>query len=77
MNKYISHCVGVVFVEPLGSGVMNRRWVSTVLMLFFKAQQPLVCQDLLTLEASRSNSDTPHSVGLLWTWDLPDAETST
>jgi hypothetical protein len=27
--------------------------------------------------ASRSHSDTPHSVGLLWTSDQPDAETST
>jgi hypothetical protein len=33
------------------------------------ARQPLVCQDLLIIEASRSHSDTPHSVGLLWTSD--------
>jgi hypothetical protein len=33
-------------------------------------------QGLLTVEASRSHSDTPHSVGLLWTSDQPDAETS-
>ena len=25
---------------------------------------------------TRSHSDTPHSVGLLWTSDQPDAETS-
>jgi hypothetical protein len=31
----------------------------------------------LLLGASRSHSDTPHSVGLLWTSDQPDAETST
>jgi hypothetical protein len=30
-------------------------------------QQPLVGQGLLVIEASRSHSDTPHSVGLLWT----------
>jgi len=41
------------------------------------AQQPLVGQGLLIVEASRSHSDTPHSVGLLWTSDQPDAETST
>ena len=29
------------------------------------------------VEASRSHSDTPLSVGLLWTSDEPDAETST
>jgi len=41
------------------------------------AQQPLVGQGLLIIEASRSHSDTSHSVGLLWTSDQPDAETST
>jgi len=41
------------------------------------AQQHLVGQDLLIIEASRSHSDTPHWVGLLWTSDQPDEETST
>jgi len=42
------------------------------------AQQPLVGQGLLTVEASRSHSlDAPHSLRLLWPSDLPDAETST
>ena len=41
------------------------------------AQQLLVGQGLLTLEASWSHSDTPHSVGLLWTSDKPDTKTST
>jgi hypothetical protein len=40
-------------------------------------QQPLVCQGLIFIEASRSHSDTPHSVELLWTSDRPVAETST
>jgi hypothetical protein len=40
------------------------------------AQQPLVGQGVLCVEASRSHSDTAHSVGLLWTSDQPDAETS-
>jgi hypothetical protein len=40
-------------------------------------QQPLMGQDLLFTEATRSHSDTPHSVGILWTNDEPDAETST
>jgi hypothetical protein len=39
------------------------------------AQQPPVGQGLLIIEASRSHSDTPHSVGILWTGDQPDAET--
>jgi len=40
------------------------------------AQQPLVGQDHLIFEAPGSHSDTPHSVGLLWTSDQPEAETS-
>jgi hypothetical protein len=40
-------------------------------------QQPLVGQGLLIIEASRSYSDTPHSVGLLSTSDQPDAEIAT
>jgi hypothetical protein len=39
-------------------------------------QQPLVGQGLLMTDVSRSHSDTP-PVGLLWTSDQPDAETST
>jgi hypothetical protein len=51
--------------------------VSLELVIFFPlmAQLPLVDQDLI--EASRSHSDTPHSVRLLWTSDQPDAESST
>jgi hypothetical protein len=41
------------------------------------AQQPPVGQGPLIIEASRSHSDTPHSVGLLWTSDQPDAEVCT
>jgi hypothetical protein len=37
---------------------------------------PLVGHGLLNVEASRSHSDAPHSLGLLWTSDQPDAETS-
>ena len=44
---------------------------------FSMAQQPLVGQGFLIIEASRSHSDTPHLVGLFWTNDKHDAETST
>jgi hypothetical protein len=37
---------------------------------------PPVSQGFLTVEASRSHSDTPHSVGLLWTSDQADTDTS-
>jgi hypothetical protein len=40
------------------------------------AQQPPVGQDLFIVQASRSQSDTPYSVGLLWTSDQPAAETT-
>jgi hypothetical protein len=35
----------------------------------FLAQQNLVGQGVLMIEASRSHSDTPHSMELLWTSD--------
>ena len=41
---------------------------------FNNGKQLPVGQDLLIIEASRSHSDTPHSVGLIWTSDQPDAE---
>jgi hypothetical protein len=48
------------------------------LYFFPVAQQPLLGQGLLIIEVSRSHtSDTPHTVGLLWTSDQPVAETST
>jgi hypothetical protein len=48
-----------------------------VVSIFFSvAQQPLVGQDLLIIEASRSHLDARYSVGLLWTSDQPAADTS-
>jgi hypothetical protein len=41
------------------------------------AREPIVGQGLLIVEASRSHSDTPHPVGLLWTSDQSDAEAAT
>jgi len=40
-------------------------------------RQPLMGQGLCKVEASRSPSDTPHSIRLLWKGDQPDAETCT
>jgi len=40
------------------------------------AQQPLAGHALLIIEALRSHPDTLHSVGLLWTPDQPEPETS-
>jgi len=40
------------------------------------AQQPLVDHGLLIIEAKWSHFETPHSLGILWTCDQPDAQTS-
>ena len=48
-----------------------------VLLFFLWCKQALVGQSVLIIEASRSHSDTPHSVGLLWTSDQPDTVAST
>ena len=40
-------------------------------------QPTLTGAGFLRVEASLSHSDSPHSVGLLWTSEQPDAENST
>jgi len=50
------------------------------LVLYFISpwpSSPPLGQDVLIVSASRSHSDTTHSVGLLWKSDQPVAETST
>jgi hypothetical protein len=54
-----------------------RNIVNVIYLPISMVQQPLVSQGLLIIEASRSHTDTPHSVGFLWTSDQPVAETST
>jgi hypothetical protein len=49
--------------------------VNLVGYFFTMAQQLPVSQDLLIIEDSRSLSDTPQSVGLLWMSEQPDAQT--
>jgi hypothetical protein len=46
-------------------------------IFLFMVQQLPVGQGLLIIESSRSHSDTPHSLRILWTSDQPDAENST
>jgi hypothetical protein len=46
-------------------------------LFFFRGKIAPVCQGLLSIEASRSNSNTTHSVGFLWKSDQSFAETST
>jgi hypothetical protein len=73
--------------EQIGSdweenGEKNNKYpcdLQLLLVFFFPPwrNSPLEGQGLLIIQASRSHSDTPHSVGLLWTSDKPDAATST
>jgi hypothetical protein len=51
--------------------------VHIIRIIFIMAQQPPVGQGLFFIEYSRSHSETPHSVGLLWTSDKLVTETST
>jgi hypothetical protein len=44
---------------------------------FFHGSTVLVGLGLLMVKVSRTHSETPHSVGLLFTTDRPVAETST
>jgi len=47
------------------------------MLYFFHGSAAIVGISLFVFEVSRSHSDTPHSVGLLWTSDRPNTETST
>jgi hypothetical protein len=62
---------------PLGQELAGNDDYGGNFFSFFLARQPLVGLGLLVVKALRSQSDTPHSVGLLWTSDQPDSETST
>lgn len=45
-------------------------------LVFFLSRRPVEGSWTPLIEVSRSQSDTPHCVGLLWTRDQPDAQTS-
>ena len=73
---HISH----VQLLELEENIKSARFINfnPKLDFFFPmAQQPLVGRGLIIIKASRSHSGTPQSVGLLWTSDQPDTETST
>jgi hypothetical protein len=58
-------------VSVLEIQMKRRCWWSSHLLLFSMAQQPLLGQGVFIIEVSLSNSDIPHSTGLLWTSDSP------
>jgi len=72
------HCV-LVTCEPVN--IQENLYVFYVTKgkpkIFSIVQQSVTGQGLLTIETSRSHSDSSHSVGLLWTSDQPDVKTST
>ena len=53
---------------------MHGATIKIVLGIFPMGQQPLVGQGPFMIEDSRSHSDTPNSVRILWKSDQPDAE---
>ena len=67
--------LSVVFFSRVG--LRTYQHPCTKYYAYSMAQQPLEDQGLLIIEASRSHSDTVRSVGLHWTSDKRDAETST
>jgi len=70
-----SHTVLSVRIRPFPStSVLNH--YSLNILFFLTAQQRKRSLGFLS-EVARSHSDTPHSVGLLWTSDHPVADTST
>jgi len=76
-NRVTGHVCARLAV--MSSDFRVRSYMKKFWVIFFSpmAQQSLVGQDLLIMDASRSHSDTPHSVELLWTSDQSGAETST
>ena len=75
--KYLYFTAFEVFQFMLGRIPSDRNnMIFNYILLCFMARQPLFGQGLLTVEASRSHSDTPHLLVLPWTIDQSDAETT-
>jgi len=68
-NGLLQHNFGIVDII-----VCMYMHTSYIYIFFPMARQPLVCQGRLIIEAARSHSDTPQSVGLVWTSDQPFAK---
>jgi hypothetical protein len=77
-NRVLRKIFGPKMVEVTSEwGRLHDEELRDVCFIFLMSQQPLVGQGLLIIECSQSHSDAPRSVGLLWTSDQPDTETST
>ena len=73
-SKYHSTNALYSFTPP--SPTLHNQVIRSVNSPRYMGQQTLMGQGLIIIEASQSHSDTPNSVGLLWTSDQPDAKTS-
>jgi hypothetical protein len=65
------------FFRSVAGYILYEHNINQQLRFIFHGVTPLVGQDLLIIKAPRSQSDTAHSEGLLWTSDQPVADTST
>jgi hypothetical protein len=65
------------FIPFINTAALHLRIHSLIFNCSPMARQPPVGHGLPIIQASQSHSDTPQSVGLLWTSDQPYAETST
>ena len=70
LNPMLKNCHTIYVLNPYLFHVFDSTYSS------FMAQQLLVDQGSLVMEPKLPHSDTPHSVGLLWTSYRPVAETS-
>jgi hypothetical protein len=76
MNPHVPYSVEN-FLTSWGPVSFSERTLLHGVSFFPRRNNPLVGQGFLIVEASWSHADTPHSVGLIWASDRPDAETST
>ena len=73
LSRYFSFPLSVSFHQ---CSILINSSATDAIFLFTMAQQPPARQVILIIEDSRSHSDTSQSVGLLWTNDQLDTETS-
>jgi len=73
----ILYCTSWKEIISFSTVYLNLWYLELSRILLPMAHQPLLDQSLVIIEVSRSHSDTPQSVGLLWTRERPVAQTST
>jgi len=61
-------------IRTTGSVIKENTCFSVLVDFSFPGLTAVLGRSLLFVEGSRSHLDTPHSVGLLWTSDQPDAQ---